>query len=243
MQNMYLPENSHITITRFPMLRVLALALLGMFVCYQTLLAAELHAACPVIDAINPSSVVQPTPALLQAVADRNYAKTLALLKHGVSVDSRGIDGGTPLMSIMTVYIPEPMESARRAAKAQAAKDIRDIPRFTDLLLKYNADINAEDRNGNTVLITAVIYHKNTPLGAKMVKRLLAAGAKVDHKNAYGMTALMFAADSGDQTIAGTLISHGAQRAGKDCRSETAADKAHAKGFIKLAKLLGLQVK
>ncbi len=190
---------------------------------------------CPTIAALDPAQIDRPTPALLQAVHDRNYGKAHAMLKSGMAADVRAVDGSTALMSVVTTFVPDPMESARRAAQLQAKKDVRDIPRLVDLLLRYKADPNAADRTGSTALMRLVIHHKKTALGRALGHRLLAAGGHVNKASSYGVTPLMLAASFGDSAMADYLISRGADKKRQDCQGRRAADFAAGNGHVALA--------
>jgi ankyrin repeat protein len=195
----------------------------------------SVHAAaapCPQVAELKPSDAT--APPLHTAVWNRQFKQAQVLLKKGAAVDQRAADGSTALITLLIPYISEPMPQARRAALAQAKRDVTDIPKFMALLLSAKADPNAADRLGMTPLLTAVRH------GARpdVIRQLLAGGAQVNKANAYGVTPLMMAADSGTSAAIPLLTAAGADTTLKDCRGQQAADFAIAKGDKAMAKSL-----
>lgn len=57
-------------------------------------------------------------------------------------------------------------------------------------LIEKDADINAQDINGNTVLSSAVFnYNRNVDIYSEMITQLMDKGANADLKNNYGVSA------------------------------------------------------
>ena len=85
--------------------------------------------------------------------------------------------------------------------------------------IQDGADINAKDKDGETVLMYAVRYNENP----KIVKALLAAGADLHAKNLRGITVLMAATGfNKNPEIIKTLIAAGADVNAKDKNGYTA---------------------
>jgi len=80
------------------------------------------------------------------------------------------------------------------------------------LFMREGLDMNNEDQNGMTPLVTAVIREET-----EIIELLRANGAQIDHRNdLYGFTALHYAARFGKRKSAEALIAHGADIAAKD---------------------------
>lgn len=77
---------------------------------------------------------------------------------------------------------------------------------IVDLLLRSGAEINIVDENGQTALILALAR------GNSEVANLLVSvpGIDVNSKTTQGMTALMYAVDLGDVTLARRILEMGA---------------------------------
>ncbi len=81
-------------------------------------------------------------------------------------------------------------------------------PSAAEFLIKNGADVNAQDRHGNTVLIRKFRYSDRAP--HEIIKVLIENNADLSIKNNEGKTALMIAAERGDNEIARFLIDSGA---------------------------------
>ena len=90
-------------------------------------------------------------------------------------------------------------------------------PKIVALLLRYGANVGAEDAFGQNALDEAIGHdHK------EVVVLLLAHGAKVTHKDGRGRTALHTAAESSDSDIAALLLAHGADARDEDGKTPLA---------------------
>ena len=78
-------------------------------------------------------------------------------------------------------------------------------------LLATGSDVNAKNRDGETVLILAAKYGYTD-----VVKALLAKGAEVNAKSREGQTALLLAANNGHADVVKTLLAKGAEVNAKD---------------------------
>lgn len=72
--------------------------------------------------------------------------------------------------------------------------------------LSTTADVNATQADGATAMHWAAYHDK-----AEMVEKLLAAGAKPDEKNRYGITPLLLACENGNERVVRTLLRAGAK--------------------------------
>ena len=89
--------------------------------------------------------------------------------------------------------------------------DLKEIEKF---LYKYG--INSVDRDGRTLLMTAVTERKN-----EIVKLIIEAGGDVNAQDYQGLSALHFAAFCDNDTAAGMLLDAGADVNGKDKQGNT----------------------
>ena len=116
-----------------------------------------------------------------------------------------------------------------------------DTRRITDLIKKEGANINARSKEGTTPLITAAKLSADNPKMASVVKTLLRDGANASEQDPSGMTALMWAAQGGDNnTVKALLQNKKAQKTVdmKDKKGNDALDYASQKGNTKITKLL-----
>ena len=89
--------------------------------------------------------------------------------------------------------------------------DLKEIEKF---LYKYG--INSVDRDGRTLLMTAVTERKN-----EIVKLIIEAGGDVNAQDYQGLSALHFAAFCDNDTAARMLLDAGADINGKDEQGNT----------------------
>lgn len=101
-----------------------------------------------------------------------------------------------------------------------------------DLLLKNGADVHLQDGMG-TALMAAGFKGSR-----EIVKRLLAAGARVDERNGIGATALMFAAMTGRVEVVKMLLKHRADIEARDSRGLNAKQLAEQQGNAPMVELL-----
>jgi len=105
-----------------------------------------------------------------------------------------------------------------------------------DLLLARGADVNAVSRNADA----------NAPLHAAaaggadsaVMRRLVEAGARVNHRQSGGFTALHEIAAIGNADVARLLLDSGAQPDARNSEGQTPGDLARAAGHVALADVL-----
>jgi uncharacterized protein len=95
------------------------------------------------------------------------------------------------------------------------------------------ADLNAAQADGTTALHWAAHHDK-----AEMVAQLLAAGARADEKNRYGITPLLLACENGSERIVRTLLKAGAKADVSQRGGEEAIMVASRTGRVGVVKAL-----
>ncbi|XP_041359209.1 inversin-B-like [Gigantopelta aegis] len=160
--------------------------------------------------------------ALHQAILDcRLHQVRLLVFKHGVNIDSRDINGRTPLMLSCMIANPEyAYKMAKILLKSGASLNVKDNMERTALsyacmngregivarILKEDVlDINEPDTDGNTPL-----HHSTLSSNPKIVEMLVEAfkkfGLNADRRNNLGYTALLLACKFGHYVSAHILL-------------------------------------
>jgi uncharacterized protein len=198
--------------------------------------------------------------ALAAAVAARRESLVALLLERGAAVDQRLPGDATALMVAAVQGYPEIAEQLLEAGADPNAIDARGhsalhaasqfgfeqndslrARRLFDALLKRNADLNLADTEGKTPLLLLLGAHLRpgspcdaTHIGA-LLPVLLDAGARIDHADQRGVTALHACAMHALLPPARVLLTRGADRNAADAFGRTAADVARHLGFIDIA--------
>jgi ankyrin repeat protein len=197
---------------------------------------------------------------LAAAVGARREALVALLLERGVPVDQRLPGDATALMVAAAMGYPEIVERLLDAGADVAAVDARGhgalhaaaqfgfehndslrARRLFDALLKRNAEVNHADREGKTPLLLLLGAQLRpgsdcdaTHLGA-LLPVLLDAGAKLEHADQRGVTALHACAMHALLPPARVLLARGADRNATDAFGRTAADVARQLGYVDVA--------
>ncbi|GLQ86645.1 ankyrin repeat domain-containing protein [Dyella flagellata] len=197
---------------------------------------------------------------LAAAVAARRDALVALLLERGAAVDQRLPNEATALMIAAVQGYPEIAEQLLDAGAAPNAVDARGhsalhaasqfgfeqndslrARRLFDVLLKRQADPNLADSEGKTALLLLLGAHQRpgsqcdaTHIGA-LLPVLLDAGARIEHADQRGVTALHACAMHALLPPARLLLARGADRNAADAFGRTAADVARHLGLIDIA--------
>jgi uncharacterized protein len=197
---------------------------------------------------------------LAAAVSARREALVALLLEHGAAVDQRLPGDATALMIAAVQGYPDMAEplldagadpnavdaSGHSALHAAAQfgfeqNDSLRARRLFDVLLKRKADVNLADGEGKTPLLLLLGAHMRpgsacdaTHIGA-LLPVLLDAGARIEHADQRGVTALHACAMHALLPPARVLLTRGADRNAADNFGRTAADVARHLGLIDIA--------
>ena len=197
---------------------------------------------------------------LAAAVAARREALVALLLERGAAVDQRLPNEATALMIASVQGYPDIAEQLLDAGADANAIDARGhsalhaaaqfgferndslrARRLFDVLLKRKADPNLADSEGKTALLLLLGAHLRpgsecdaTHIGA-LLPALLDAGARIEHADQRGVTALHACAMHALLPPARVLLARGADRNAADAFGRTAADVARHLGLIDIA--------
>lgn len=197
---------------------------------------------------------------LAAAVAARREALVALLLERGATVDQRLPGDATALMIAAVQGYPEIAEQLLDAGADVNAVDARGhsalhaasqfgfeqndslrARRLFDVLLKRKADPNRADGEGETPLLLLLGAHMRpgspcdaTHIGA-LLPVLLDAGARIEHADQRGVTALHACAMHALLPPARVLLTRGADRNAADAFGRTASDVARHLGLVDIA--------
>jgi hypothetical protein len=157
-------------------------------------------------------AIVEPSEPLVKAAHENDLAAVKRLIANGADVDvlDKGIDS---------------------TALAQAVAN--DNLAMVRVLLHAGADVNRQNRNGETALMQL-----GERVSAETVRDLIRAGADLELKDDDGETALMAAAHLDNTGALKALISAGAKIDAKDEKGLTPLMIAAREGFIDSVKAL-----
>lgn len=122
------------------------------------------------------------TPPLITAAAQDNLQGARDLLAAGAGVNERNPQTLTPLMATI---LHNTIKNPQARVEATASNILTMRTQMIDLLVEHGADVNAQDRDGDTPLMLAVMTAE-----PHIVKHLLMQGARTDLYNNQGQTAL-----------------------------------------------------
>lgn len=203
---------------------------------------------------------------LAAAVNARRDAVVELLLARGVAVDQRLPGETTALMIAAALGYPEIVERLLAAGADANAEDAHGhsalhaaaqycfgssdslrARRLLDMVIGKGADVNKADKDGATPLLLLLGSHMRpgatadaTHLGA-LVPVLLDAGAKMEHADHRGVSALHASAMHALLPPARVLLHRGANRQAADAFGRTAADVARHIGYVDIAHELGVR--
>ncbi|MGY3229012.1 ankyrin repeat protein [Luteibacter sp. HA06] len=204
---------------------------------------------------------------LAAAVNARRESVVELLLAQGVSVDQRLPGDATALMIAATLGYPEIADTLLAHGADANAEDAHGhtalhaaaqfcfggtdslrARRLLDIVIGKGADVNKADKDGATPLLLLLGAHMRpgstadaTHLGA-LVPVLLDAGAKLEHADHRGVSALHASAMHALLPPARVLLHRGANRNAADAFGRTAGDVARHLGFVDIAHELGTRV-
>ncbi|MSO81077.1 MAG: ankyrin repeat domain-containing protein [Alphaproteobacteria bacterium] len=222
-------------------------------------LAASCLAICVamLIHAKGIAAQTPPTPAqamaydaLHRAAHDGNAGEIRRLAAQGADVDARDGDSRTPAHVAAFAVKPAALRALAEAGSDMNAHEghaydivtIAAVANEPDLMslaieLGNRADLITSPYNGAALIAEAHLGH------AEVVRRLIAAGAPLDHVNNLGWTALIEAVILGnggpdDVATVRALVAAGANTAIADRNGVTPLAHARARGFDEMARII-----
>ena len=172
------------------------------------------------------------------------------LAKAGADVDERDPRGRTPAHVAAFASHDDALRALAEAGADMNALEgqaydvvtiaaVADDPEFMSLAIELGNDpgLTTSPYRGTALIAAAHLGH------VEVVRRLIAAGAPLDHVNNLGWTALMEAVVLGDggpnhQEVVRLLLDAGADRAIADRDGVTPLSHARARGYVAMADLL-----
>ncbi|XP_075219263.1 uncharacterized protein LOC142323473 isoform X2 [Lycorma delicatula] len=171
-----------------------------------------------------------------------NLEGVKSAIEQGISVNQTLKGGWSPLLFACSMGHPDVVEyllkvgadpdfhkerfTALMAACASTRENEDKLVKCVDLLVKYNADVNATERHHISALMFAAKEGH-----AKIVSKLVNCNCTLNLQDGQGWTALFWAVNQGKAKVVEILIRAGASADIKDRRSQTAVDLAHSKGL------------
>jgi ankyrin repeat protein len=187
---------------------------------------------------------------LHRAAQDGNVEAIRRLAKAGAALDARDAHGRTPAHVAAFASRDEALRAlAQAGADMNALEDqaydvvtiaaVADDPELMSLAIELGNDpgLTTSPWRGTALIAAAHLGH------VEVVRRLIAAGAPLDHVNNLGWTALMEAVILGNggrdhQQVVRLLLDAGAERSIADRDGVTALAHARARGYSDIAALL-----
>jgi ankyrin repeat protein len=186
----------------------------------DTVLDRSLQQSSPLVDVLLDEGGYD-SKAFAQAAEYDNIPALNRMLRMGWKFDMPDEEGRTPLMRAL-----EPHNAFVNKGDLNAAL----------LLMRIGANVNAQDRRGDTPLLLAVIGgwgQKMDRHSPDVVRTLLKHGARIDAQDELGMTPLMVAASFSHPVLVRILLEHGAQVNMRTKEGETALSLArHSDGAV-----------
>ncbi len=157
---------------------------------------------------------------LCLAASEEDTTAVAKLLKRGANPNAVGIvpspntNSDTLPQSALSLAVSSPPTEGMRGMGPMYVTEYERAMPVTALLIQAGADVNARDEDGSTPLMEA-----RSP---RMVKFLLAHGAKVDLQGRNGLTALMDNANYFSVGEMNALLAAGADANARDSHGQTA---------------------
>jgi ankyrin repeat protein len=187
---------------------------------------------------------------LHRAAQDGHVDDIRRLARAGAVLDARDAHGRTPAHVAAFASRDEALRVLAEAGADMNALDhqaydvvtmaaVADDPELMSLAIELGGDprLTTSPYRGTALIAAAHLGH------AEVVRRLIAAGAPLDHVNNLGWTALLEAVILGDggsdhQQVVRLLLEAGADRSIADRDSATPLAHARARGYSEIAGLL-----
>jgi ankyrin repeat protein len=187
---------------------------------------------------------------LHRAARDGHVDDIRRLAKAGAALDTRDAHGRTPAHVAAFASRDEALRALAKAGADMNALDYQaydvvtiaagtDDPELMSLAIALGNDpgLTTSPYRGTALIAAAHLGH------VEVVRRLIAAGAPLNHVNNLGWTALMEAVVLGDgglnhQQVVRLLLDAGADRSIADRDGVTPLAHAHARGYSEIVKLL-----
>ena len=188
---------------------------------------------------------------LAEAVLQKSKAAILTLLAKGAKLETRDVEGRSPLMFASNVEILELLlekgadpratdKSGMSVLMHLVAEDDTDDGALVARIINRGVDVNYQSRDGNSAIWLA------TTLGSEAIlKRLLEKGANPNLSLPDGSSPLMLAAQDGNEAAVRLLL---ARKADPNLKTKSgltalklAVKRKHA-GIVRLLKKVGAQL-
>lgn len=163
------------------------------------------------------------TTPLIRAVQNYNLEITQLLLDKGANTESKDSDDRTAFMHAILGYSGQIGSNVKPGMNAGIDFYLSDQVQYREdtyyhgdlgmleLLLAYKADVNTKDILGNTPLMAVASEFNDNEMAKKFIDILVKSGAKLNEQTVYDKaTALMFAAQEGNEEVVQHLINLGA---------------------------------
>ncbi|MCW3100606.1 MAG: ankyrin repeat-containing protein [Chthonomonadaceae bacterium] len=184
----------------------------------DTVLDCSLQQSSPLVDVLLDEGAYD-SKAFAQAAEYDNVPALNRMLRMGWKFDMPDEEGRSPLM---------------RAAEPHNAFVNKGDLNAALLLMRIGANVNAQDRRGDTPLLLAVIggwEQKMDRHSPDVVRALLKQGARIDAQDELGMTPLMVAASFSHPVLVRILLEHGARVNMRTKKGETALALAQDRDY------------